>query len=70
MLFESLRDRPLSYRELTVALRALGGEGTPAQIVGRLVEANLLRGHDKSGEPVEVPSLLRFGGVGAEDDLS
>jgi hypothetical protein len=46
------------------------GQGTPLQIVGRLLEQGFLKGTDKNGNPVKIRSALRFGGVGAEDDIS
>ncbi len=69
-LFESLKSHPLSYRELTGRLKALKGQGTPVQIIGRLTENGFLQGFDKNGDPVKIQAALRFGGVGAEDDIS
>jgi hypothetical protein len=69
-LFESLRSQPLSFAELTKKLKSMDGQGTPMQIVGRLMEEHFLQGYDKNGEPVKLRSALRFGGVGAEDDIS
>ena len=69
-LFESLKSNPLSYRELAGKLKALKGQGTPVQIIGRLTENGFLRGFDKDGNPVKIQAALRFGGVGAEDDIS
>lgn len=69
-VLESLITRPLSYRELTERLRGLGGQGTPLQIVTRLIEDGLLQGYDPTGRPRTIHASLRFGGVGADDDLS
>ena len=69
-LFESLQTKPLSFKELTARLKNLHGQGTPLQIVGRLLEEHFLNGFDKDGKPVRIQSALRFGGVGAEDDIS
>ena len=40
------------------------------EILGRLFEERLLSASDRQGQPVRLRSALRFGGVGAEDDLS
>ena len=69
-LFASLKQDPLSYRELTRRLKQLGGQGTPLQLVGRLMEGGFLRGYDKNGELIQVKPPLQFAGVGAEDDFS
>ena len=69
-LFASLRERPLSYRELAAKLKVLKGQGTPIRIIGRLTESGFLQGVDKDGNPVKIRAALRFGGVGAEDDIS
>ena len=69
-LFASLKSHPLSYRELAGKLKELKGQGTPVQIIGRLIEGDFLRGSDKNGDPVKIRAALRFGGVGAEDDIS
>jgi hypothetical protein len=69
-LFEGLKTRPLSFKELTEHLKGLHGQGTPLQIVGRLFEEHFLHGYDRDGRPVKIQSALRFGGVGAEDDIS
>ncbi len=69
-LFESLKSRPLSYTALAGRLKALAGQGTPVQIIGRLTENGFLRGFDENGDPVKIRAALRFGGVGAEDDIS
>lgn len=69
-LFESLRQSPMSFRELSARLKKLGGHGSPLQIIGRLTEEHFLAGFDREGSPVKVRSALRFGGVGSEDDLS
>ena len=34
------------------------------------MEDGFLQGYDKEGKAVKVRTALRFGGVGAEDDLS
>ena len=69
-LFESLKSHPLSYRALAGKLKELPGSGTPVQIIGRLTENGFLQGFDKNGDPVKIQAALRFGGVGAEDDIS
>lgn len=69
-LFERLIEQPQSFRDLTKELKHLGGQGTPLQLVGRLVEEGFLQGYNKEGQPVRIRSALRFGGVGAEDDIS
>ena len=69
-LFESLKSHPLSYRALAGKLKELQGSGTPVQIIGRLTENGFLQGFDKNGDPVKIQAALRFGGVGAEDDIS
>ena len=69
-LFASLKSHPLSYRELAGKLKELKGQGTPVQIIGRLIEGDFLRGFDQNGDPVKIRAALRFGGVGAEDDIS
>ena len=69
-LFESLKSQPLSYTALAGRLKALAGQGTPVQIIGRLTENGFLRGFDENGDPVKIRAALRFGGVGAEDDIS
>ncbi|MEO6445127.1 MAG: NAD(P)/FAD-dependent oxidoreductase [Gemmatimonadaceae bacterium] len=69
-LFEELRQAPMSFKELTARLKQLDGAGTPLQIVGRLNEEHFIKGFDKDGKHVKIQSALRFGGVGAEDDIS
>jgi len=69
-LFAGMIDQPLSYKDLTAHLKKLGGQGTPVQIAGRLFEEHFLEGRDRNGEVVRIRSALRFGGVGAEDDIS
>lgn len=69
-LFDSLRQQPLSYKQLTTKLKELGGQGTPVQIAGRLLEEHFLEGRDRQGNVVKIRAALRFGGVGAEDDIS
>ncbi len=69
-LFDSLKTHPLSYRELAGKLKDLKGPGTPVQIIGRLTENGFLEGFDQHGDPVRIRAALRFGGVGAEDDIS
>jgi len=69
-LFAELQTRPIAYRDFAKRLAALDAAGTPVQIVGRLLEEGFLRGYDKDGESVPIRFALRFGGVGAEDDLS
>ncbi len=69
-LFARLKEEPLSYRELTRELKRLGSQGTPLQLVGRLMEGGFLRGFDKNGERIHVKPPLQFAGVGAEDQFS
>jgi flavin-dependent dehydrogenase len=69
-LFASLQVRPLGFKELSARLKDFGGPGTPMQLIARLVEENFLQGFDEHGAPVKIRSTLRFGGVGAEDDMS
>ena len=69
-VFASLKQAPISYRELTRKLKNLGGQGTPLQLVGRLMEAGFLQGFDKNGEVIHVKPPLAFAGVGAEDEFS
>jgi hypothetical protein len=69
-LFDGLRGAPLSFQQLSSELKRLGGHGTPVQVLGRLFEERLLSASDRAGKPVRLRSALRFGGVGAEDDLS
>ena len=51
-------------------MKELKGQGTPVQVIGRLIEGDFLRGFDQNGDPVKIRAALRFGGVGAEDDIS
>lgn len=69
-LFESLRTHPLSYSDLAERLQELGGDSTPLQVLGRLLEEGFLQGFNTQGEPVTIRTPLRFGGVGADDDVS
>ena len=69
-LFASLITEPMPFKMLSERLKAIGGSGTPLQIVSRLVEEGFLEGRDAAGQLVKVRSPLRFGGVGAEDDMS
>jgi hypothetical protein len=70
-LFDSLAHQPLSYQQLMDRLKGIrGGQGTPFQVVRRLFEENFLEGYDRTGGLVKVQAALRFGGVGAEDDIS
>ena len=69
-LFASLKETPLGYRELERKLKTIKGYATPIQIVGRLTENGFLQGYDKNGNRVKIRAALRFGGVGAEDDIS
>ena len=69
-LFESLIAQPLSYRELSARLGQLKGPGNPLQIISRFVEEGLLQGYDDAGRSGPVRTALRFGGVGADDDIS
>ena len=69
-LFSSLLEHPLSYKELAARLKTLGVQGTPLQVVARLVEQGFLQGYDKDGKPVKLHTTPRFGGVGGEDDIS
>ncbi len=69
-LFESLIGKPLNYRELTRELRQLDRVGPPDQVIQRLLENDFLEGFDKDGNLVDIEGALRFGGVGADDDMS
>jgi flavin-dependent dehydrogenase len=69
-LFENLQTNPVSYQVLAEKLKGLGGQATPLQMMGRLVDDGFIQGYDKNGKPVKIRSVLRFGGVGAEDDIS
>ena len=68
--FETLRFSPLSFKEIKSRLKLIATGGNPVQIVSRLMDLGLLTGHDINGTLVPVPAVLRFGGVGADDDLS
>jgi flavin-dependent dehydrogenase len=69
-LFAGLASQPLGFKELSARVKALQGQGTPLQVIGRLFEEGYLEGFDKDGQPVRIQATLRFGGVGAEDDMS
>jgi flavin-dependent dehydrogenase len=70
-LFESLAAQPLSFNELTDRLKDIkGGQGTPFEIVRRLFDDHFLEGRTATGEVVHLQNVLRFGGVGADDDIS
>ncbi len=70
-LFASLADKPLSFNELTDRLKEIkGGQGTPFEIVRRLFDDGFLEGRTAAGDVVHLQNVLRFGGVGAEDDIS
>lgn len=70
-LFDSLRTQPLSYNQLTDRLKQIGGgQATAFEVTRRLFEAGFLEGRDSSGEVVRLQNVLRFGGVGADDDIS
>jgi flavin-dependent dehydrogenase len=69
-LFESMRETPRSFNDLSKVLKDMGGQGTPVQVLGRLFEHHMLSAVDKNGQPVRLRAALRFGGVGSEDDLS
>jgi flavin-dependent dehydrogenase len=70
-LFARLETETLGYNDLIKRLKPIkGGQGAPYQIVGRLLEGGFLRGFDRNDQPVRPPAALRFGGVGAEDDIS
>jgi flavin-dependent dehydrogenase len=69
-LFASLLTRPMSYKELEVRLKETGGQGTAFQLVNKLHEDGMLCGYDADGKLVRIRQILRFGGVGAEDDIS
>jgi hypothetical protein len=68
-LFGSLASQPLSYADLAAKLKAIGGTETPLQMISRLTEEGFLQGY-RAGKPVRVQTPLRFGGVGADDDIS
>lgn len=70
-VFASLATQPLSYEQLANRLKGIkGGHGDPFEIIRRLFDESLIEGRDKNGELVHLRSVLRFGGVGAEDDIS
>jgi hypothetical protein len=69
-LFEGLATHPLPFGELAAKLQALDSSFSPLQAVLRMFEEGLLQGLDHDGCPVQIRTTLRFGGVGAEDDLS
>lgn len=69
-LFASLADEPMSSRELAKALKKIGTAGSVDTFLLHLFEANMLVGRNKHGEAVRIHSGLRFGGVGAGDDMS
>jgi len=69
-LFERLIGNPLSYRELTRQLKQLDSVGPPDQVIQRLLESDFLEGFDQEGNLVDIEAALRFGGVGADDDMS
>jgi flavin-dependent dehydrogenase len=68
-LFGSLASQPLSYTKLAAELKAIGGPETPLQMISRLTEEGFLQGY-RDGKAVRVQNPLRFGGVGADDDIS
>jgi hypothetical protein len=55
---------------LTRELRQLDRVGPPDQVIQRLLENDFLEGFDREGNRVEIEGALRFGGVGADDDMS
>jgi hypothetical protein len=69
-VFASLVDEPLSYRELSKRLKKVDGAGFVDQLILHLFEEDFLVGYDKEGQHVPIRGGLRFGGVGAGDDLS
>jgi flavin-dependent dehydrogenase len=69
-LFTRLAVEPMTSRELAKALKAIGMTGAVDAFILHLFEAKMLVGRDKHGEIVRIHSGLRFGGVGAGDDLS
>jgi hypothetical protein len=68
--FAELIETPMSFRELSKKLKSLGGAGSVDQLVLHAFEDDFLRGYDKQGHHVRIHGGLRFGGVGAGDDLS
>ncbi|HEX7070505.1 MAG TPA: tryptophan 7-halogenase, partial [Rhodothermales bacterium] len=69
-VFARLATEMMGYRELTQALKEIDPGMTPLHLVGRLFEEGFIEGFDREGNPIKITSALRFGGVGAEDDLS
>ena len=69
-IFASLAENPMSYTELTKALRSIDGRQAAVRLVHRLVESGHLKGYDADGNQVRPPAPPRFGGVGHDDDLS
>jgi hypothetical protein len=69
-LFESLIVRPLSYRALSARLKQIDRHQNPLLLIRRFLEEGLLQGYDRAGEPARITSPMRFGGVGADDDIS
>jgi len=69
-MFASLITNPLSYRDLVKKLKEVQIKGIPLQVILGLLEENFLEGRDQDGNPVKIQTALRFGGVGADDDMS
>ena len=70
-VFASLATEPLSFQQLSDRLKDIkGGHGNPFEVIRRLFEEGFLEGKNKMGEVVHLQNVLRFGGVGAEDDIS
>ncbi|MGH7710530.1 MAG: hypothetical protein ACREOG_04570, partial [Gemmatimonadaceae bacterium] len=70
-VFASLAAQPLSFDQLSDRLKPIkGGHGNPFEVIRRLFEEGFLVGQNKAGEVVHLQNVLRFGGVGAEDDIS
>ena len=69
-LFESLISEPLSYNQLASRLGRVDGGVAPLQTVMRLIEDGLLEVLTNQGKLYRMPPVLRFAGVGGDDDFS
>lgn len=61
---------PLRYNDLVARLGDAEGYASPLHMVMRMVEDGLLEATLKSGEPYRMPQVLRFAGVGGDDEFS